>query len=214
LIGHSNQIMGKQLDRDGSDFMKRVIKNAGIGLHLGKKIDGLAGDGAKVIGVRLEDGSVVEADLVIISTGVRPNLGPAKAAGLSVSRAIVVDAQMRSSVEDIFACGDCAEFEGVNYSIWPEAAAQGKVAGANAAGEPLVYENEAYGVSFSGMNSELFSIGDLGKDPDKEYRVVTSQNQERGWYKKYWYVNDSIVGAILIGDVRDAAVVMEAVSRR
>ena len=214
LIGHSNQIMGKQLDRDGSDFMKRVIKNAGIGLYLGKKIDGLAGDGAKVIGVPLEDGSVVEADLVIISTGVRPNLGPAKAAGLSVSRAIVVDAQMRSSVEDIFACGDCAEFEGVNYSIWPEAAAQGKVAGANAAGEPLVYENEAYGVSFSGMNSELFSIGDLGKDPDKEYRVVTSQNQEWGWYKKYWYVNDSIVGAILIGDVSDAAVVMEAVSRR
>ena len=36
----------------------------------------------------------------------------------------------------------------------------------------------------------------------------------RQWYKKYWYVNDSIVGAILIGDVRDAAVVMEAVSRR
>ncbi len=214
LIGHSQQIMGKQLDRDGSEFMKRVIKNAGIELHLGKKIDGLVGEGSKVSAVRLEDGSLVAADVVIVSTGVRPNLGPAKAAGLSISRAIIVDAGMRSSAEDVFACGDCAEFEGVNVSIWPEAAAQGKVAGANAAGEALEYQNDVYGVSFSGMHTELFSIGDLGKDPEKEYRVVTTQNQELGRYKKYWYVNDKLVGAILIGDVSDTASVLEAVSRR
>ena len=64
------------------------------------------------------------------------------------------------------------------------------------------------------MHTELFSIGDLGKDPEKEYRVVTTQNQELGRYKKYWYVNDKLVGAILIGDVSDTASVLEAVSHR
>ncbi|MBR7148270.1 MAG: FAD-dependent oxidoreductase [Firmicutes bacterium] len=214
LIGHSDQIMGKQLDRDGSEWMKRVIRDAGVELYLGKKIDGLEGDGNNVTAVRLEDGSLVAADLVIISTGVRPNLGPAKTAGISISRAIVVDAAMKTSVNGIFACGDCAEFEGVNCAIWPEAVQQGKVAGANAAGESLAYQNEAYGVSFSGMGSQLFSIGDLGKRSDVEYRIVTTQNSTPFRYKKYWYVNDKLVGAILIGDVSDAASVTEAVRNR
>lgn len=211
LIGHSNQIMGKQLDKDGSNFMKSVIKNAGVELYLGAGIEGLEGDGEKVTGVKLSDGSVVPADIVILSTGVRPNLKPVKSAGLDISRAIVVDAHMKTSVCDVFACGDCAEFDGMNYSIWPEAAAQGKVAGANAAGETIKYQNQAAGVSFSGMNSALYSIGDLGRDPEKVYRIVVSQNLEKGMYKKYWYVNDTLVGAILIGDIGDMAIVTEAV---
>ena len=214
LIGHSDQIMGKQLDRDGSQFMKKVIGLAGIALELGRSIEGLEGKEGVVTGVRLADGTIVPADIVIISTGVRPNLKPVRSAELSISRAICVDETMKTSEEDIYACGDCAEFAGVNYSIWPEASAQGKVAGANAAGEPLVYENRPAGVSFSGMGIKLYSIGDFGKNPQQEYRVVSHQSLEQMKYKKYWYVNDNLVGAILIGDVDDALSVMEAVGGR
>jgi len=46
---------------------------------------------------------------------------------------------METSVPNVYACGDCAEFNGANYAVWPEASEQGRIAGANAAGDQIVY---------------------------------------------------------------------------
>ena len=86
-----------------------------------------------------------------------------KNAGLDINRGIVVNADMSTSDENIFACGDCAEYEGINYAIWPQALEQGKVAGANAAGDALTYTTVSAGLSFHGMNTGLYAIGDNGK---------------------------------------------------
>lgn len=75
----------------------------------------------------------------------------------------MVNADMSTSDENIFACGDCAEYEGINYAIWPQALEQGKVAGANAAGDALTYTTVSAGLSFHGMNTGLYAIGDNGK---------------------------------------------------
>jgi len=60
----------------------------------------------------LTDGSALFADVVLSAVGLRPRIELARSAGLAVNRAIVVDAQLRSSDADIFALGDCAEIEG------------------------------------------------------------------------------------------------------
>ena len=90
---------------------------------------------------------------------------------------------MATDDEDIFACGDCAEYEGVNYAIWPQALEQGKVAGANAAGDNLTYTTVSAGLSFNGMNTSLYAIGDNGKNPNLIYRTVEFKDMGRKQYE-------------------------------
>ena len=55
---------------------------------------------------------------------------------------------------------DCAEFNGANYAVWPEAPNKGRIAGANAAGDQIEYAATAPTLAFHGMNTALFAAGD------------------------------------------------------
>ena len=164
-------LMSRQLDEKSGQFLGNIIKQAGIQLKLNVKIDGIEGD-ASVTGVKLGDGEVIPADLVVMSCGVRANTSVASSCGIEVNKAVVVNEKMETNKEDIYACGDCAEFENINYAIWPQAVEMGKVAGANAAGDSLTYETVSAGLNFNGMNTSLFAIGDNGKNPNKKYKTV------------------------------------------
>lgn len=113
-------LMGRQLDQTAGDMLKAIAGDRGIRIETGVTIEAIEGDG-HASGVRLADGTVIPAELVIVSCGVRANSALAKEAGLTVDRAVVADSHMATSDPDIFACGDCAQFEGMNYAIWPEA---------------------------------------------------------------------------------------------
>ena len=63
----------------------------------------------------------------------------------------------------VFAAGDCAQYGGINYALWSEAMEQGRVAGANAAGDIIHYNFATPGLTFNGMNTSLFAIGDQGQ---------------------------------------------------
>ena len=63
--------------------------------------------------------------------------------------------RMETSVPNVYACGDCAEFNGANYAVWPEASEQGRIAGANAAGDQIEYAATAPTLTFHGMNTEI-----------------------------------------------------------
>ncbi|MDC7288583.1 FAD-dependent oxidoreductase [Blautia schinkii] len=207
------QIMGRQLDLAASEMLTAISESNGISIHTGVEIAAIDGDGA-VSGVRLKDGTVYPAELVIVSAGVRANTAVAKAAGLEINRAVVVNARMETSVEDIYACGDCAEYEGVNYAIWPQAVEQGKTAGANAAGEALEYTTVSAGLSFHGMNTALYAIGDNGKNPNLIYRTVEFKDMGRKQYEKYYFLNNRLCGAILLGDTSRMAAITEAVEQK
>ena len=110
------QLMGRQLDESGSSMIKDICESHGIRVYTGVNIQEIEG-GEHVTGVRLSDGTVFPAQMVIVSAGVRANAALAADAGISVERAVIVDAQMKTNIEDIYACGDCAQYEGVNYAI-------------------------------------------------------------------------------------------------
>ena len=92
---------------------------------------------------------------MIVSAGVRANTAIAQDAGIETDRAVVVNEKMETNIPDIYACGDCAQYQGINYAIWPQAMEQGKVAGANAAGEPLVYEGVSAAPEFPRYGNRL-----------------------------------------------------------
>lgn len=207
------QIMGRQLDETASEMLTAISESNGINIYTGVQIAAIEGD-KNVTGVKLSDGRTFDADLVVVSAGVRANTALALDAGIGVNRGIVVNAAMETSMSDVYACGDCAEYEGINYAIWPQALEQGKVAGANAAGEKLEYETVSAGLTFNGMNTSLYAIGDNGKNPNLIYRTVEFKDMGRKQYEKYYFLNNRLCGVILIGDTSKMAALTEAVEKK
>ncbi len=204
------QLMGRQLDAQAGEMLMAIAQGNDIDIRVGVQIASIEGD-AHVTGVKLADGTLFPANLVIVSAGVRANTALASDTGIAVDRAVVVNERMETNLPGIYACGDCAQFDGMNYAIWPEASEQGTVAGANAAGEALAYKPVAAGLSFKGMNTALYAIGDNGKNPNLVYKTVEFRDPGKKEYEKYYFVNSRLCGVILIGDVSRMAELTKAV---
>lgn len=202
-------LMGRQLDFESAEILKETVKKNGIDIFTGVSVEAIEGDG-HVEGVKLGDGTVIPADMVIVSAGVRANISVAQEIGLEIGRAVKVNSRMETNLPGVYACGDCAEYEGINYAIWPEAVEQGRIAGANAAGEEVEYEPVAPALTFHGMNTALFAAGDNGKNPGLLYKTVEYRDKGKGRYKKYYFLNDRLSGVILMGDLSDMGKMTEA----
>lgn len=102
------------LDSDMSLYLRDYLEKKGVSLHLGTSAVSIQGNGT-VSGVTLESGETIQSDMVILAIGVRPETTLAKACGVETgqSGAIRTDKSMRTSIKDIYACGDCAE----SYSL-------------------------------------------------------------------------------------------------
>ena len=204
------QLMGRQLDEAAGSLLQEIAMDEGIAIYTGVQIEEIQGS-EHVERVKLSDGREFEADMVIVSAGVRANTNLAKEAGIEIDRGIIVNEKMETNIDGIFACGDCAQYKGSNYAIWPEASEQGKTAGANATGDTVEYNVPSLGLSFHGMNTALFAIGDTGKNEKLLYRTMEMKDMARKQYEKYYYVNNQLKGAILIGDVSKMAEIMEQI---
>lgn len=132
------------------------------------------------------------------------NVQLAQAAGLACGRAVTVDDHMRTSDPDIFACGDCAELNGVNMALWGEAQNQGRTAGTNAAGGDAVCPPESGALVLNALKTTLFSIGDCGKE-NRTYKVVTRPGKKPDSYARYWFCDGLLRGAILLDDLSPMA---------
>ena len=208
VIELSQNIMGKQLDDRGSALLKAAAEKSGIHVITNTGIEEISGEG-KATGVKLVDGTFADAQLVILSTGVRQNIDLAKAIGIETGRSIKVDEKMETSVKGIYACGDCAEYNGVNYAIWGQAVEMGKAAGINAVGDEYQYEAFIPSNAFSGMGTSLFAVGDNGKDPEKVYKTFEVFDGAKNTYEKLYFVNNRFCGGILMGDVSKSAKLLE-----
>lgn len=211
VLEAGQRLMGRQLDEDTSRELEAAAERAGIEIVTGISIDRLIEENGHVSGVKLADGRQYEADLVIISCGIRPRTALAESAGISVNRAVKVNAYMETSSEGVYACGDCAEYEERNDALWQEAADQGRVAGINAAGGKAVYQRKEYPVFFQGLNTSLYALGDLS-DAKSDLHVVFDYPRER---KKevYFFQSKAIVGIVAWGE-NIAAEKLDEIMRR
>ena len=206
----ADTLMGRQLDNEGGKFLEEIIKGEGIDVKLNVKIDEIEGVGS-VTGIRINGNEIIEADLVIISCGIAANSKIAKEVGINANRAIIVNEKMETNISDIYACGDCAEYNGINYGIWPQAIEMGKIAGANATGDSLIYETVDAALTFNGINTSLYAIGDNGKKTNVQYKTVEFKDPVKRTYTKYYFTNNRLCGAILIGDTSDIVKVTQDV---
>lgn len=188
-------LLPRQLGKQAALILQKEIEKLGINVIVPAKVKQITGS-ETVEAVELDDGSLIPADLVLISAGVRPNLGLAKQTGLAVNRGVVVDQHMQTSAPEIFAAGDVSEFEGICYGLWIPAKKQGEVAGRNAVGEPTIFKADAPSTKLKVLGIDLFSIGQFSPSQEGD-RPVTWQDGEK--YASLLLRNEVIVGANLIG---------------
>ena len=206
VIETAPKLLAGKVDDEASALLTRIAEKAGVHIIANAKVERIEGD-TRAEAVALADGTRVPASFVVVSCGIRANSAIAEAAGLAIGRAVQVDAHMQTSAPRVYACGDCAEFEGMNYGIWPEATQQGEIAGANAAGDIPVYVPEIPALTMNALNTSLYSIGAIGQADEVEGQA------ENDALKKLFYKDGKLVGAILIGDVSTMPAVRRAVLR-
>lgn len=201
------RLLPRQLDEEASKLFLQKVEATGIKIKLGIGTSSIIGED-NVTGVALENGEMIECDNVFISIGIRADTALAQEAGIKVNRGIIVDSNMRTSVEDVFAAGDCAEYEGVNYAIWPEAVAQGKIAALSACSVEAAYENITPFNIYHGMNLRLFSIGNVNDNDDRVHKTIKKYNGDN--LEKYFFMDEVLVGGILLGDISKSSKLKQA----
>ncbi len=104
------RILARVAGPEISSFYEADHRAHGVDLRTGVAVDSIVGDGTKVTGVKLGDGSVIPAEIVIVGIGIIPAVGPLLAAGAAGGNGVDVDEFCRTSLPDVYAIGDCAAF--------------------------------------------------------------------------------------------------------
>lgn len=214
VIEAGPHLMPQQLDVSGASLLQSKMETMGVTVLTGKAVTALTGEG-HVTGVRFADGSTLDADMVVISCGIRPNVHEAKEAGLHVERGIVVDDQLRTSDPHVFAVGECAQHRGMCYGIVEPMYEQAKVLADVLTGTDAraAYQGSRLATTLKVMGVELTSMGEVsGHGADVE--VVSHLDPDAGVYKKLVVREGKLAGAILLGAGDDGGVLMRMFKMR
>lgn len=197
-----DSLMERQLDKPAANLLKGALEKRGLRFLLEANTAGIVGED-RVRAVRFKDGSEIEADLVVMAVGIRPNFELAKAAGLHCERAIVVDDTLQSlSDPRIYAVGECVQHRKAVYGLVAPLYEQARVCATHLAG--LGHQRYAGSVTSTKLKVtgiDLFSAGDFIGGPETEDLVF--RDPKRGVYKRLVLKDSRVVGAVLYGEVKD-----------
>jgi len=196
------RLMPRQLDGAASALLEHTIRMLGVHVHLDKRITRLLGD-ARVTGVEFSGGEVLEADLVIVSAGIRPRDELARSAGIEVGPrgGIVVDDRMRTSDERAFAIGEVALHRGTIYGLVAPGYEMADTLARNLTGEDAAFVGSDSSAKLKLLGTDVATFGDPFQDPGRS-RVICLEDQVRRTYKKLVFREDGrqLLGGILVGD--------------
>ncbi|MGH1589439.1 NAD(P)/FAD-dependent oxidoreductase [Methylobacterium phyllosphaerae] len=200
LLHVMDRLMERQLDHHAAGLVKRAMEARGVRVILKAdtaRIEGAAG----VERLVLADGTVLPADLVVMSVGVRPSVALAQAAGLAIGRGITVDDRLTTSDPRIFALGECAEHRGQIYGLVEPAYEHADTLARHLAGEPAEYRGTALSTSLKVSGLPVFSAGIVDTPDDAEAIVLSDPGA--GLYRKLLVREGRLIGAVFVGDIAE-----------
>lgn len=205
------QVMSRMLDEEAAAIVVEAMRRRGVDVRLHTHALAFEGD-RQARGVRLESGDLLEADLFVAATGLRPNLEPLAGSGVECRFGVLVDDAMRTNVPDVYAIGDVAETvdlltgERFVHAIMPNAVAQAAVAGLDLVGQPARYEGAERMNSLKHLGLPVVVVG-------LKWGDEVLRNEHDGALRTFYLYDDRLVGFQLIGDTRGAGVLRTLVNR-
>lgn len=146
VVEAADRLIARSVAPVVSEFYRRAHERRGVAVHLGAAVAGLTGDGGRVIGVELADGTHLDADLVMVGVGILPRTELAEQLGLACDGGILVDRFACTSAPSVVAAGDCSVLPSpltgqgwVRLESVQNAVSQAKVAAASLAGRQEPY---------------------------------------------------------------------------
>ncbi len=202
VIEREKRMVPHMMDDTAADMLKRWCEAKGVVIKTGTEVNKIEDAGGGNLTVHLNSGDPVEAALVVVATGTRPNIGFLGGSGIKNDDGIVVDESLKSTVDGIYAAGDCAQ--GPDWSggwavhgIQPTAADHGRIAGLNMAGGNASFKGSLSMnvLDTAGLISTSFGRwqgvdgGDFADNVvDKEFRYI-----------RLAFDGDRVIGALTLG---------------
>jgi NAD(P)H-nitrite reductase large subunit len=206
VVERESQVLPRMLDGASAGIVQSWLAEHNIGVHAGTTVTSIneTDDGAKR--VELENGTQLEADLVILATGIKANTELLDGAGIEIADGILVDDQMRTNVANIYAGGDVAQgpmlFGGDKeiHAIQPTAVDHGRVAGANMAGHEVHYPGSLLMNVVDVCGLQTASYGNWNDSSAEHFTIA---NDRDFIYRKLLWTGDQLTGAIFAGRSTD-----------
>ncbi|MEM9726049.1 MAG: FAD-dependent oxidoreductase [Pseudomonadota bacterium] len=195
-------LMERQLDREAALLLQAALEERGVEVLCGADTAAILGE-ERAEAVALKDGRRIDADLVVMAVGIRPNTQLAREAGLKVGRGVVVDDAMVTSDPAILAVGECVEHRGLCYGLVAPLYEMAAVAAQTLSGETAAYEGSVTATKLKVTGVDLFSAGDFAPGEDREEIIL--RDPDRGVYKRLVLQDNRLIGAVLYGDTGDGA---------
>lgn len=239
LIVSSGQILSQMLNEEAAKLIQEHLERHGLEIMLHQDVIEIQelGDGIKnetkgneingssrIEAIRLRNGKLLPADLVIVGKGVRPNIQPFLESGLATRRGILVNERLETNLPGVYAAGDVAEaWDRLHQTqrlnpIWPNATMQGRIAGANMAGLNLTYPGamgmnsvDFFGLrtisagivqppEFSGVKGELDSNSPAWRVEEQSLRDAWGRPN----YQRLVWQGEALKGFVLVGNTERA----------
>jgi nitrite reductase (NADH) large subunit len=213
VVHAARTLMNAQLDELGGEMLERQIEAHGIFVRTGRTIEAVMGE-ATVEGVRLDDGKVLAAELLVLACGVRPRIDVARASGLPINTGVIVNDTLATEAAGVYAIGDCAEHAGRTYGIvapaWDQAAVLADVlTGANPQAR---YRGSKTYTRLKVAGVDVASMGRIDPELERD-EVIQVVETRRGSYRKLIVRGNELIGAMLVGNTTAAPSLVQALDR-
>jgi NAD(P)H-nitrite reductase large subunit len=199
-----DQVMASMLDKDTAAIALDLMRKRGVDVRLKTKAKAFVGK-RKAKGVELASGKVLEGDILIAATGIKPNLDLLEGSGIDHKWGIRVDDHLRTNVPDVYAAGDAVEVpdrltgESFVHAIFPNAVEQGRVVGLNLVGLDVHYEGADRMNSLKHLGLPIMAVG--LKEGDE-----VLQDKRNGSLRTIYLKDNRLAGYQLVGDIRAAGI--------
>lgn len=213
IAGRAGQILRSMMTPVGSRMLQRWLEDRGVNIITKGRTERIE-PGPRLV----MDNQTLDADLIILATGVHPNVSFLAGTGAEIDQGIVIDDHMRTTVPCIYAAGDVAQGrdfstgEWVVHALQPTATEHGRVAALNMAGKDVPYRGSLSMnvLDTVGLISHTFGLWQ-GRDGGEAVEVV---DEERFLYTRLCFDQDMLIGAITIGHPRHVGAIRGLIQSR
>ena len=205
VVEYNPRLMPRQIDDAGSRILVKKIEALGVRVHLNRGTKEIHGNG-KVEGVEFNDGSRLDVEMLVISTGIRPRDELAKQSGLEMGArgGIAVNDSMQTSDPHIYAIGECAAHAGMTYGLVAPGYEMAETLVSSLTGGEKQFRGADMSTKLKLMGVDVASFGQNECLPDKGV-PLTFEDPFGGKYKKLIFSLDGkqLLGGILVGDASE-----------
>lgn len=197
-------LLERQLDRTAGKMLQKSLEDKGLKFLMNKQSESVIGENGRVKALRFKDGSEIEADLLVMAVGIRPNFALAESSGIYCNRGIVVNDTMQTYDPRVYAVGECVAHRGISYGLVAPLFEMAKVCATHLANFGIGrYVGSVTSTKLKVTGVDLFSAGDFSGGEGTEEIVL--HDAVGGVYKKLVIRDDKIIGSVLYGDTGDGS---------